>query len=122
MREKLRIVVADDDVTVRETLRSCLSALGYEVLAVDGGRPLLEACAVAPPDVVVSDVQMPDLDGLYAAEAIRRAGATPVVLMSGGWDAPARERAAGIVAVWCLDKPFRVHELAQAIADAVVDR
>ena len=74
MAEKLRIVVADDDAVVREMLRQCLIALGHEVVAVHGGRPLLAACAAAPPDVVVSDVQMPDLDGLAAAEAIRRGG------------------------------------------------
>ena len=120
MSEPLRIVVADDDDTVRELLERCLAALGHEVRAVGGGLALLDACAAAPPDVVVSDVQMPDLDGLAAAEAIRRAAATPVVLLSGGWDEPSRARAAGIAAVWCLDKPFRVQELVRALA-AVAD-
>lgn len=118
MSEPLRVVVADDDALVRETLRRCLAALGHEVVAVGGGLPLVDACAAAPPDVVVSDVQMPDLDGLSAAEAIRRAGPTPVVLVSGSWDAPARARAAGIAAVWCLDKPCRLEELAAAVAAA----
>lgn len=119
MSGKLRIVVADDDPLVRECLRKCLIAFGHEVRAVGGGLALLDACAAAPPDVVVSDVQMPDLDGITAVERLRRGAATPVVLLSGSWDEPALARAAGIVAVWCLDKPIRPPELARAVASAV---
>ena len=118
MSRKLRLVVADDDATVRECLRQCLTAFGHDVLAVSAGLTLLDACATNPPDVIVSDVQMPDLDGITAAEVIRRDSTTPIVLLSGNWDPPGRDRAIGITAVWCLAKPVHPQELAHTVVAA----
>ena len=118
MGDKLRIVLADDDVAVRESLRACLVYFGHEVTAVSGGVALVEACRAARPDVVVSDVQMPDLDGITAAEEIGR-WATPVVLVSGGWDDLARARAARAGVAHCLAKPVIPADLVAAVRAAV---
>jgi len=111
MHPILRIVVADDDECVRAVLTATLVQLGHEVIAADGGAALVGACLTAAPDLVISDVQMPDLDGITAVEVIRRRASTPVVLMSGAWDADALDRAADVGASWCLAKPVRPLEL-----------
>lgn len=121
MGDKPRIVLADDDDAVCESLRVCLVYFGYEVTAVGGGLPLVEACRVAPPDVVVSDVQMPDLDGITAAAEIGRWGA-PVVLMSGAWDDGTRERAARAGVAHCLAKLVSLAELVAVVRAAASAR
>lgn len=101
----LKIAVADDDAGVRRLLEVWLSKLGHEVTAVDGGRPLVELCRGGTFDLVISDVEMPDGDGLEAAETIRWECGLPVLLASGGWTHQRLARARQLGAV-CLDKPF----------------
>lgn len=115
MCRNLRIAVADDDAGMRELVQHWLGQLGHEVTAVDGGWPLVKLCRADRPDLVVSDVRMPDLDGLAAAETIRRVcGPVPTVLMSGRWE-PDRERRADAVGAVRLDKPFLPLELVTAV-------
>jgi len=111
MRPILRVVVADDDECVRALLCATVAQLGHEVIEVDGGAALVEACLTAAPDLVISDVQMPDMNGITAVAVIRRQAPTPVVLMSGGWDTESLDRAADAGAAWCLVKPVRPLEL-----------
>ena len=117
MARLLRVVVADDEPSMLELVAIWLGELGHAVTAVDGGRPLVAACRADPPDLVVSDVRMPDLDGLTAAEQIRGELGLPVVLSSADWSDADRVRAAAVGAV-VLEKPFRPLALATAVAAA----
>jgi AmiR/NasT family two-component response regulator len=78
----LKIVVADDERDIRDFLREVLQRHGHEVLAVETGRQLAEQCRSTPPDLVITDITMPDMDGLEAARLINRERATPVILIS----------------------------------------
>jgi len=78
---KLRIVLADDHRIVAEGVRGLLEDAGYDVAAiVEDGRALLRAVEEYLPDVIVADVSMPMLNGIEAAEQLKRAGSTAKII------------------------------------------
>src|SRR5262249_12292009 len=73
MTNRLRVAVADDEREMREYLQEVLPRLGHQVVAVgETGRQLVEQCRVTKPDLVISDVKMPDLDGIEVAVTLNR--------------------------------------------------
>ncbi|MET7950988.1 SpoIIE family protein phosphatase [Micromonospora sp. NPDC005324] len=79
------ILVADDNADMREYLTRLLRAAGYRVEAVNDGQTALQTARVNHPDLIVSDVMMPRLDGLQLVAALRaepRTAGTPVLLLS----------------------------------------
>ncbi|MBU1801619.1 MAG: response regulator, partial [Actinobacteria bacterium] len=66
-----RIVVADDDVDIRELVEFKLSTMGHDIVAVGDGGAALEACRAEKPDLAVLDVMMPGVSGLDAIRMIR---------------------------------------------------
>lgn len=83
--ERVRVVVADDNTDMREYLTNLLRTSGYEVTAVTDGRQALEAIRSQLPEIVVSDVMMPNIDGLQLLATLRndpRTAALPVLLLS----------------------------------------
>jgi two-component system, response regulator PdtaR len=79
----LRIVVADDDADMREYYRKVLARLGHEVVATAAdGRELVEHCRAQRPDLVITDVRMPELNGIEAARQIYETAPVPVILVS----------------------------------------
>ncbi|WP_307787059.1 SpoIIE family protein phosphatase [Mycolicibacterium mengxianglii] len=80
-----RVVIADDNQDMREYLVRLLTDAGYEVTPVMDGRDALESVRADIPDLVISDVMMPRLDGLELVAALRkdsRTAAVPVLLLS----------------------------------------
>ncbi|MFE1349772.1 ATP-binding protein, partial [Streptomyces sp. NPDC058757] len=80
-----KVLVADDNADMREYLTRLLSGAGYEVRGVRDGQEALAAIRAQVPDLVVSDVMMPRLDGLALVTALRadpRTATVPVVLLS----------------------------------------
>ena len=71
MVERVPLVV-DDDETIRRTLRINLRARGYEVEEVASGRDALSTLEDAPPDLVILDLGLPDLDGVEVLRRLRR--------------------------------------------------
>jgi response regulator NasT len=78
----LRIAVAEDLDEDRYALVRHLSAAGHQVTAVATGQELVELCRASAPDLVITDVKMPDMDGIEAAEAIARERPVPIILVS----------------------------------------
>jgi DNA-binding response OmpR family regulator len=76
-----RIVLVEDDPTLRDTLAMTLEAHGYGVERLPDANRLLEATTEAAPDLVILDVMLPGLDGLSACRALRTAGSEVPVLM-----------------------------------------
>ncbi|WP_371621585.1 SpoIIE family protein phosphatase [Streptomyces sp. NBC_01116] len=109
-----QVLVADDNADMREYLSRLLSGAGYDVRAVTDGMEALDAIRTQAPDMVVSDVMMPRLDGLSLVAALRtdpRTAAVPVLLLSAraGQEASIEGLQAG--ADDYLVKPFAAAEL-----------
>jgi two-component system, OmpR family, response regulator MprA len=108
----MKILVVDDDRALREALRRALTLSGYDVQLADGGAQALEMLAQAPPDAVVLDVSMPDVDGLEVCRRLRRIGHRVPVLILTARDAVAdRIDGLDVGADDYMVKPFDVGEL-----------
>jgi two-component system, NarL family, response regulator DesR len=81
---RLRVLIADDNDSVRDAVGRLLQDRFELVGAVSTGRELVDAALAHRPDVIVSDLDMPSLDGLAALKVLRDAGhTTPFVLLTG---------------------------------------
>ncbi|GAB3010437.1 SpoIIE family protein phosphatase [Mycobacterium bourgelatii] len=111
---KARVLVADDNADMRDYLINLLRSSGYKVSGVTDGNEALQAIRAEPPDLVISDVMMPGLDGLQLVAALRQDPLTatlPVLLLSAraGQEASIEGLMAG--ADDYLVKPFAAAEL-----------
>lgn len=77
-----RILIVEDDKTVRETLALNLRAEGYEVLTAEDGERGLKQAREGDPDLVVLDVMLPEVDGLTVCRMLRRESDVPVILLT----------------------------------------
>ena len=113
---KLRLAVADDDLRTRTFLQECLSILGHTVVcAAANGTQLLDACRKDSPDLVITDIKMPDMDGLDVAKAIWDEYSLPVIIISGFTEEELLERASAHHIMLFLVKPIKKADLAPAI-------
>jgi two-component system, OmpR family, response regulator len=108
----VRILVVDDEPSVRDALDRALRLDGYKVRVAHDGRQALEALADDPPDAVVLDVLMPAPDGLEVTRRLRAAGdRMPVLLLTARDAVPDRVRGLDAGADDYLTKPFSLAEL-----------
>lgn len=122
--EGLRVLVAEDNETNQQVVRTVLNALGVEPVVVPDGRAAVEAWSEAPWDLVLMDIQMPVRDGVAATRDIRRLeaerGQPPtriVALTANALPAQVDEyAAAGMDAV--VSKPIMIDQLYAALVDA----
>jgi len=108
----MRILVVDDDRSVRESLRRSLTFNGYQVELAADGQEALDAVAMRRPDAVVLDVMMPRLDGLEVCRRLRSNGDAVPILVLTARDAVS-DRVSGLDAGAddYLPKPFALEEL-----------
>jgi DNA-binding response OmpR family regulator len=107
-----RVLVVDDEDSLRRMLGRSLAAEGFEVTVAAGGGGALAATERAAPDVIVLDVAMPGLDGLAVCRRLRSRGlATPILMLTARDAVP--DRVAGLEAGAddYLVKPFAIQEL-----------
>jgi response regulator NasT len=120
MSTALRIAVADDEPDMRDYFRKCLQRLGHQVVAVArNGRELVEQCRAVRPDLVITDIKMPELDGIDAAGEIYRERPVPVILVSAYHDAGLVERAEADHVLGYLVKPIKQADLEPVIGLAM---
>jgi AmiR/NasT family two-component response regulator len=115
-KERLRILIADDEAIRVMTLRTQLRALGFEVVAeATNGREAVELAEQYEPDLAILDIKMPELDGISAARAIVARRPIPVVLLTAYSEPELVERAteAGVFAY--LIKPVSEEDLLPTI-------
>src|SRR5580692_9229185 len=108
----VRILVVDDDLAVRRSIDRALRLEGYDVVTVPTGGEALESLAQAPPDALILDLGLPDVDGLTVCRRMRSAGDDTPVLMLTARDA-IDDRVQGLDAGAddYLVKPFALAEL-----------
>jgi two-component system KDP operon response regulator KdpE len=77
-----RILVVDDERQITRMLRTSLQSSGYEVEVAGNGLQAFQFFEAKPPDLLVTDLAMPEMDGLELTEAIRRIADTPIIVLS----------------------------------------
>ncbi len=114
---KLRLLVVDDNLDNALLLQTLLEEEGYCVDVADSGQAALEQMRIAPPDLVLLDVMMPEMDGFKVVRKIRgdrRLRATPVVLIT-AYDEPFVEYGWKLGADDFIRKPIDYEQLMQRI-------
>ena len=107
-----RIVLAEDDPSVRAAVTRVLELEGYSVVGVNDGRAALEQIIKQPPDAVVMDVMMPFADGFSVCRELRHRGIrTPILLLTARHEVGDRVAGLDAGADDYLAKPFAVDEL-----------
>ncbi len=119
-----RLLVVDDEPHLLRAVEACLRAEGYEVATARSGREALVRVAESVPDLIISDIRMPGMDGFALARHLRQSSRTslvPIVFLSAK-----KERADRIAGFrtgvdMYLTKPFEPEELL-AIIDSILSR
>jgi phosphoserine phosphatase RsbU/P len=107
MDERCTVLIIDDEALIRLTIGAYLEDCGFRVLEAVDGRQGVELFLSARPDVVLTDLRMPELDGLGVIAAIKaQSPGTPVIAITGTGDPRAARETAELGACGCLFKPF----------------
>ena len=118
-----RVLVIDDDEGHRTLVRAMLVSVGHEVEDAVDGTEGLRKFGESPPDVVLTDISMPGLDGHEVIAALRVQHANvPIIAISGGGPATKDEllsKAAALGAAEVIVKPFEYRQLIGAVARAL---
>ena len=108
-RTAAHVLAVDDSLTMRELLRSALSDAGYTVTLASDGQEALDRLAESAPDLIVTDLNMPRLDGFGLIEAVRagqRAARVPILVLTTETGQDLKDRARRIGATGWIGKPF----------------
>ncbi len=109
---KATVLVIDDEGGILDSLRILLKNEGFDVHVAQGGRAGIEQIETLRPDIVLSDVRMPSVDGLQVLAAARARDAdTPVILMTAQATLQSAMQAVNEGAFYYIQKPFRNDEL-----------
>lgn len=112
------VLTVDDSRTMRQMLRTALVDAGFNVLQADDGVAGLEVLEVERPDVIITDINMPRLDGFGFIEGVRsgaRHRAVPILVLTTESDAAKKARARSAGATGWIVKPFDPEKLVTAI-------
>lgn len=111
-----RVLLVEDDFALREVVGAMLASMGYVVGTAGGGEEAMECLRRRSFDVVISDVQMPGIDGFTLARWIRRrAGHIRIILMTGLHPAEVSTHMASHVADEWIFKPFNMGVLEKTL-------
>lgn len=106
-REDKLIYIVDDDEAVRHSLALLLESAGHVVEVFEGAAHALESCQTRLPACIITDIRMPEIDGLeFQKKLAARKYDVPVIVMTGHADVPLAVRAMKAGAVDFIEKPF----------------
>ena len=118
-----RVLIIDDDEAIRSVFARFLTGKGYDVVVAEDGRQGLRSLEEEPVDLVVTDIMMPEVDGLEVVMAIQgKDTSIPVVAISGGMHAMPMDflpMAKKFGAVEVLYKPVELEDLLTAVESAL---
>ena len=118
--EKLRILIADEELKARTSLRKLLEELEHTVVSdVDNGVKAIEAARAHKPDAIIMDVKMPEMDGIEAARQITGERPCALIFLTAFSDDQLIVEAGEIGALSYIMKPLRKEDLAPAIQIAI---
>ncbi|AIG73646.1 chemotaxis protein CheY [Amycolatopsis sp. MJM2582] len=119
MTEQGRVLVVDDDETVRDVVRRYLEVAGFEVDVAGDGTEGLRLFSTTGPDLVVLDVMMPGLNGLEVCRRLRQVSQVPVVMLTALGEEENRIAGLQLGADDYVTKPFSPKELALRVASVL---
>ena len=124
MGDAARILVVEDNELIRAEVATILSLEGFEVVEAENGRDGLRRLAEERPDLILSDLMMPEMDGFAFLEAARANtlwASIPFVILSAHGDKDAAEQALALGARHYLTMPVDVEALLAIVAHALCD-
>jgi DNA-binding response OmpR family regulator len=117
-----RILVIEDDPSVRTLLQKSLSARGYQVSTAKDGIAGLTAIEASRPDLLLVDIMMPRLDGMTFVRAVKgneETGPIPVIFLTAKNDPKSMIDGINVGAKFYVTKPFQIDELVSKIEKAL---
>lgn len=113
----IRVLIAEDDINLRQGLIDLLEGEGYQVLAAGDGRQALRCFQAEAPDLVLLDVMMPELSGYDVCREIRKTDSfTPIIMLTAKGEEIDKVVGLELGADDYVTKPFGLHELRARIA------
>lgn len=112
------VLTVDDSRVIREMLRMTLSNAGFDVVQANDGMEGVDALNTCAPDVIITDINMPRLDGFGFIERVRaseRHRGTPILVLSTESDSEKKARARAVGATGWIVKPFDEASLLAAV-------
>src|SRR5215210_2205255 len=106
MNRKPRILIVDDEPQITRVLRTSLGTHGYDVRTAADGVSALETFGDWHPDLIVTDLAMPNMDGLELCRRVRAVSQAPIIVLSAKGDEQAKVEALDIGADDYVTKPF----------------
>src|SRR3954452_5910693 len=117
--EKSRVLVVDDEPQITRVLRTVLSSQGYQVQTAAEGQAALTSFAEFRPELVITDLYMPHMDGLELCRRIRAVSAVPIIVLSVKGEEKAKVEALDSGADDYVTKPFGMDELLARVRAAL---
>src|SRR5271169_4627879 len=119
MHTRPHILVVDDEPQITRVLRTSLSAQGYEIRVAGDGEAALEISKDFAPDLVITDLAMPNMNGIELCRQIRRVSQVPILVLSVRGEERSKVEALDSGADDYITKPFSTGELLARIRAAL---
>jgi two-component system KDP operon response regulator KdpE len=119
MNEKQRILIVDDEPQISRVLRTSLTSHGYDVRSAADGESALETFGDWQPDLVITDLSMPNLNGIELCRRLRELSTVPIVVLSVKGEEKTKVEALDAGADDYVTKPFGMDELLARIRAAL---
>ena len=111
-----KILVIDDEQSIRELLNTLLHRKGYDVVLAESGKKGLELFRRERPDVMVLDLKMPGMDGLTVLQQVRSLEPKqPVIILTGAGTAEEKQQVRALGVTEFVEKGFSLHLLGDAL-------
>ncbi len=118
---KTRVLVVDDEASIRKFVRSSLQQEGYDTVEASDGEQALQVVEQTLPSLVILDINMPKLNGMEVCRRIREWSSVPIIMLSAREDDRDKVQALRLGADDYLSKPFSIEELIARV-EAVLRR
>ena len=109
--ERRKVLIVDDEPTITRALRASFLANGYDIRTAHDGIAALNVLEDWRPDLVITDLAMPDIDGIELCQRVRSASSLPIILLSVRGDVDSKIKALDAGADDYVTKPFSTPEL-----------
>ncbi|MBN6206063.1 response regulator transcription factor [Ralstonia pickettii] len=108
---KQKICIVDDEAKILRFISANLKSVGYDVETIGSGKELLEKYDLISPDLILLDIMMPEYDGFFVLEELRKFSSVPVIMLTARGNSQDKVHGLNLGADDYLTKPFSLDEL-----------